>query len=419
MNTSEWQQRRLGELITVKHGFAFLGAHFGNDGTHIVLTPGNFFEGGGFKAKTAKEKWYRGAIPPEYVLKEGDLIIAMTEQAEGLLGSSALIPQGSIYLHNQRLGLIQIRDRTQTDQHFVYYLFNSRTVRQQIRASATGTKIRHTAPSRIAEVSVRVPSLSAQQRIAGILLAYDELMDNCERRIGILEETVRALFREWFTDFRFPGHETVPFVTSVLGNIPEGWDGHFRDIVTIERDSLSPVDFPDELFEHYSIPAFDDGRQPVVEPGEAILSTKHYTDASMVLLSKLNPRIPRIWLPQPSGSFRAITSTEFLALKPAPGISREFVYAKCSSQAFSAQFGGLAIGTSTSHQRVTPDNLLALPCVVPNRETIGLFTARTAPVLALGQQLRSIVQNLRRTRDLLLPRLLSGDLILPAPTHSR
>jgi hypothetical protein len=152
-----WRQCRLGDLLEIKHGFAFLGEHFGSTGTHVVLTPGNFLEEGGFKERADKAKWYRGPIPSDYVLNKGDLIVAMTEQAEGLLGSSAIIPRTGLYLHNQRLGLVQIRDRKLADPHFIYYLFNTKSVRHQIRGSASGTKIRHTAPSRIADVKVNVP----------------------------------------------------------------------------------------------------------------------------------------------------------------------------------------------------------------------------------------------------------------------
>ena len=221
---AEWRDCKLGDLLDIKHGFAFLGEHFANVGTHVVLTPGNFLEEGGFKEKSDKAKWYNGPIPSDYVLNEGDLIVAMTEQAEGLLGSSALIPRSDVYLHNQRLGLVQIRDRKQADQHFIYYLFNSKPVRQQIRASASGTKIRHTAPSRIADVKVSVPPLPVQKRIAGILSAYDDLIENNQRRIKILEEMARSLYREWFVNFRFPGHQKVPLVDSPLGPIPKGWE---------------------------------------------------------------------------------------------------------------------------------------------------------------------------------------------------
>jgi len=224
VNVASWRECRLGDLLEIKHGFAFLGEHFAVEGTHIVLTPGNFFDEGGFKHKGDKEKWYSGPIPSDYVLKKDDLIIAMTEQAEGLLGSSAIIPQSGLYLHNQRLGLVQVRDSQQVDKHFIYYLFNSKPVRQQIRGSASGTKIRHTAPSRIADVKVNVPAAPIQRRIAGILSAYDELIENSQRRIKILESMARALYREWFVHFRFPGHESVPKVPSPLGEIPKGWE---------------------------------------------------------------------------------------------------------------------------------------------------------------------------------------------------
>ena len=133
-----WRHCKLGNLLEIKHGFAFLGAHFADHGTHILLTPGNFLDEGGFKHKGDKEKWYQGPIPPEYILNKGDLIVAMTEQAEGLLGSCAIIPTTGLYLHNQRLGLVKIHSLEQTDRKFIYYLFNSKSIRQQIRASARG-----------------------------------------------------------------------------------------------------------------------------------------------------------------------------------------------------------------------------------------------------------------------------------------
>jgi type I restriction enzyme S subunit len=222
----------------------------------------------------------------------------------------------------------------------------------------------------------------------------------------------RALYREWFVHFRFPGNAKHPRVASTLGDIPQGWDGLFGDLATIERDGINPFEFPDEEFEHFSLPAFDNGRQPAKELGATILSGKYCINDSTVLLSKLNPRIPRIWLPVPSGQHRAITSTEFLGLKPQPGVTREFIYAKCCSDEFAGQFGSLAIGTSNSHQRVKPGNLLVMPSTVPDRKTIARFSKLVSPMLAVCQQLRSQIQNLRRTRDLLLPRLLSGQVEL-------
>jgi type I restriction enzyme S subunit len=221
--TTRWRQCRLGDLLEIKHGYAFLGQYFGRGGSHIVLTPGNFFDEGGFKDKGENEKRYSGPIPADYVLKKGDLLVAMTEQAEGLLGSSAFVPRSDVYLHNQRFGLVQVQVDA-ADPHFLYYLFNTKDVRQQIRASASGVKVRHTAPTRIAQVGVCIPPLKMQTRIAATLSAYDDLIENNVRRIKILEEMARALYREWFVEFRFPGHQTHQVVDSALGLIPRGWE---------------------------------------------------------------------------------------------------------------------------------------------------------------------------------------------------
>ena len=110
---ADWCDCKLGDLLQIKHGFAFLGEHFASAGTHVVLTPGNFLEEGGFKEKSDKAKWYSGPIPSDYVLNKGDLIVAMTEQAEGLLRnaqqyssmSTRVIPKGI------RAFLRQLRER--------------------------------------------------------------------------------------------------------------------------------------------------------------------------------------------------------------------------------------------------------------------------------------------------------------------
>src|SRR5437588_4154465 len=138
-----WQQRRLGELIHIKHGYAFKGEYFSDSGSFVVLTPGNFYDDGGFKDKGEKEKRYVGEVPKDFILKRGDLLMAMTEQAEGLLGSSAIVPSNDLYLHNQRIGLVTELDSSRVDRKFLYYLFNTRHVRQQIRGSASGTKVRN------------------------------------------------------------------------------------------------------------------------------------------------------------------------------------------------------------------------------------------------------------------------------------
>ena len=211
---TRWAGLRLGDALTVKHGFAFLGEYFTELGDRIVLTPGNFVERGGFKPKSGAEKYYSGAVPAPYLLKKGDVVVAMTEQSAGLLGSSATIPADDVYLHNQRIGLVQISDPSRLEPRFAYHLLNAPGVRAQIQATATGSKVRHTAPSRIEDVVAPVPCSGAQRVIAGVLDSIDELIENNRRRVELLEQMAQAIYREWFVHFRYPGHEHDELIDS-------------------------------------------------------------------------------------------------------------------------------------------------------------------------------------------------------------
>lgn len=215
-----WSEVQLGDGIQVKHGFAFKGEHFASSGEYLVLTPGNFLEKGGFRVRYGKERFYHADFPEEYLLTEGDLIVAMTEQGEGLLGSAARIPADGKYLHNQRLGLVQITNPDLFDKRFLYWVFNSANVRAQICATATGVKVRHTAPERIKKVRLKIPRLHEQQVIAWALDSYDELIATNLRRITLLEDAACGLYREWFIHLRFPGHELFPLENGV----PSGWE---------------------------------------------------------------------------------------------------------------------------------------------------------------------------------------------------
>ncbi len=215
-----WRETTLGAGIHIKHGYAFKSEFFVNSGKYIVLTPGNFYEEGGFRLRAEKDRAYSGSIPENFILSKGDIIIAMTEQDAGLLGSSALIPENDRFLHNQRLGLIDKIDEELFNKNFLYYLFNTYSIRGQISGSASGTKVRHTSPDKIYRVKIKIPDVTTQQKIADILSKYDDLIENNRRRIELLERSARLLYKEWFVRLRFPGHEHTP----IIDGIPEGWE---------------------------------------------------------------------------------------------------------------------------------------------------------------------------------------------------
>jgi type I restriction enzyme S subunit len=298
-----------------------------------------------------------------------------------------------------------------SDPGYVVYLARTDIVRKPAEKSMSGASGRQRADlNTVKDLQVPAPPLPTQRKIAAILSAYDDLIENNTRRIAILEEMARLLYREWFVHFRFPGHEQVKMVDSPLGPIPKGWEVvKFSDIVTLLRRGIKPHEFGDETFAHYSFPAFDTGCMPLLERGETIRSSKYLVDKDNVLLSKLNPRIPRIWLPFPDSDYRAIASTEFLVLLPKKSPTRSYLFSLCRSSEFLGDFAALTLGTSTSHQRVKPQDFLNMDTVLPPQTLIGAFSDLANPMLETIHTLRLKNANFRRTRDLLLPRLISGE----------
>lgn len=244
---SEWKRYKLGELLRVKHGWAFKGEFFSETGIQSILTPGNFYESGGFKANTSKDRFYIGEYPKEYLCSKGDLIVAMTEQAAGLLGSTAIVPEDNRYLHNQRIGLIFCNEYLNKD--FAYYLFMTQTVRQQISRSASGTKVKHTSPEKIYEVQVDIPKIQTQKNIAIFLSSLDKKIQINNQINQELEAMAKTLYDYWFVQFDFPDQNGKPYKSSggkmvyhpeLKREIPEGWGVARLDqlqIATGKRDA--------------------------------------------------------------------------------------------------------------------------------------------------------------------------------------
>ncbi len=188
---------KLGDFLSIKHGWAFKGEFFSDKGTQSILTPGNFFEKGGFKENGGKERYYTGTYPIEYLCKKGDLIVAMTEQAEGLLGSTAIVPDDNMYLHNQRIGLINCKESELTKM-YAYYLFMTKTVREQIGRSSTGTKVKHTSPEKIYDVVVQLLDVATQKKVSYMLWVFDQKIHNNKKIISELEDMTKTVYMHYF-----------------------------------------------------------------------------------------------------------------------------------------------------------------------------------------------------------------------------
>jgi type I restriction enzyme S subunit len=427
----DWEEKTLAEVMDVKHGFAFPGENIRDEPPgDILLTPGNFAIGGGFKSN--KFKYFDGEVPQDYVLNEGDLIVTMTDLSKqaDTLGFPALVPKplGPRFLHNQRLGKVLIKTGAELHKGFLFYLLRTAEYRHEVLASATGTTVKHTSPRRILAHRANLPCLAEQKAIAAVLGALDDKIELNLRMNATLETMARALFQSWFVDFdpvrsKMDGRQTLAmdkvtadlfpdsFEDSELGHIPTGWRvGRVAELSDFSRSSMNPSEFPDETFDHYSLPAFDEGRTPKQELGADIKSNKLVVTPNAVLLSKLNPHIPRIWLPELHKTRRSVCSTEFIVASARPGFSCEFLFSLFTSAAFATTYSTLVTGTTGSHQRIRPESVLQMKNVIPPPRLVEAFTAIAKPML--NQTRRNIDQSriLANLRDTLLPKLLSGEL---------
>jgi type I restriction enzyme S subunit len=203
-NGDGWVETPLGSLIEVKHGFAFKSQYFTDNGEHVLLTPGNFYEEGGYRDRGAKQKYYEGEIPKDFVLSKGDLLVAMTEQAAGLLGSPLLVPESGKFLHNQRLGLIQKKTDQPLDNRFLFHAFNTKDFRQHLHDTGTGVKVRHTSPTKIKQARLSLTFDPQQQKaVVDMLEALksktDVMVQAYQSKLSRLDELKKGVLEKAFS----------------------------------------------------------------------------------------------------------------------------------------------------------------------------------------------------------------------------
>lgn len=298
-----------------------------------------------------------------------------------------------------------------------YYFLTSEHQRWMMNQCSHGATMASLNQKILERIELPIPPLPVQRRIAGILSAYDELIENSQRRIAILESMARALYREWFVHFRFPGHESVPRVPSLLGEIPEGWEVRkLADVAEVNRAQINARTAPEEL--HY----IDISS---VSPGQ-IDSTTTYTFADApgrarrivrhgdVLWSCVRPnRRSHAQVMHPV--LNTIASTGFAVLT-ATKVPFPFLYFATTTDDFVAFLINNATGAA--YPAVTATTFEKADLFVPPAPLLKAFGDVTIPMAEQIHTLQRQIQTLRRTRDLLLPRLLSGQIDVEALDHA-
>ena len=428
----EWHTESLEHLIEVKHGFAFAGEHIHEEPRgDVLLTPGNFAIGGGFKGD--RLKYYDGPVPDEFVLDEGDLIVTMTDLSKqaDTLGFPAFVPasrNGRRFLHNQRLGKVLLRSPKSLNARFLYYVMCGQEYRHEVLASATGTTVKHTSPDRIRRFRFSCAPVPEQRAIAHVLGTLDDKIELNRRMNETLEAMARALFKSWFVDFdpvrakaegRDPGlpkqiSDLFPdsFEDSGLGEIPKGWRvAPLPEVVDINPTRALRKGVVAPYLDMANMPTHGHSADDVVD--RAFGSGMRFVNGD-TLVARITPCLE-------NGKTAFVDflldgqvgwgSTEYIVLRPKAPLPEEYAYCLARSAEF-REFAIQSMTGTSGRQRVPAESLAHFRVAVPPQPVAQAFRRAAKPRFTRVSAAVRESRTLAALRDTLLPKLISGDLRL-------
>lgn len=342
--------------------------------------------------------WTRRLVP-----KRGDIILTR----EAPLGDVGKVRTDDLIFLGQRLYHFR-PDPRKLDADFLLYSLLGADLQAQIHGFGSGSTVEHMRLEDIPELKLHLPSLTVQRRIAGILSAYDDLIENCQRRIRILETMARSLYREWFVNFRFPGHEKVGMVASKLGEIPEGWEVKRLDELSayINRGISPQYDEcgPSVVINQKCIRNQRIVMEPARRQGKPIPPDKVIRFGDVLINSTgvgTLGRVAQVY----TDLGDCTVDTHVTIARPGENVDIDFY--GCAFLDRQAVFERLAVGatgqTELGRAAIGNAGLVAPPDAVQKD-----FGRRIRPMRRDALLLDHAIANLRTTRDLLLPRLLSG-----------
>ena len=290
-------------------------------------------------------------------------------------------------------------DTTIADPYFIYYYLTQSSVIESLQAIAEQSTSTYPSikPSDIEDIELDLPELETQKKIGSTLRMLDRKIALNEEINDNLEQQAQAIYHERF--------ETVS-----PNDLPSDWRiVTLGEVATISNKSFNPLKEPEILLEHYSIPAFDEARFPVFELSTAIKSNKFIIDASCFMISKLNPTTKRVWKPY-CLTGNAVCSTEFIVYKAKDQSITDFLYSVIDSGSFSDFMCSHVTGSTGSRQRTTPSDTLSYELILPSEDELAEFQSLVSPMYA--QMRINAIENdkLKRLRDSLLPKLMSGEI---------
>ena len=411
---------KLGELIEVTRGTSLSGDYYATSGDYIRLTCGNFdYRNNCFKENSSKDNiYYIGEFKSDFLLNEGDIITPLTEQAIGLLGSTAWIPESGKYIQSQDIGKIICKEKL-LEKKFAYYLLSSKEVKKQLSAGAQQTKIRHTSPSKIKDCTVWIPSLYEQKNIGEFLFNIDQKIALNKAINHNLAAMAKQLYDYWFVQFDFPNQDGKPYKSSggkmvwnekLKREIPEGWNAKRIDEITIVYNGATPSTTEEDNYGGDIIwitpKDLSSQQQKFIYQGERNISQKGYDSCSTHILPinsiLMSSRAPIGLL--------AITKTElctnqgFKNFVPKEDYFSTYLYYYLLSHIRQIE----QLGTGTTFKEVSREDISAFLILFPLEETIRQWEKIIYSIDNKQLSIQKQMETLTKQRDELLPLLING-----------
>lgn len=404
---SEWQDVRLGDVADILVGYAFKSSHFTTDRDDVRLLRGaNIHQG--FTDWGQEARWPRAqSYEVRYELAEGDVVLAMDRPwIERGLKRARLRAHDLPALLVQRVA--RLRGTALASTSFIHHTLATEQFSRFLQSQVTGATVPHISQSQIASYPMQLPQREVQAQICAVLDSMDDLIENNRRRVEVLEEMARAIYHEWFVKFRYPGHENVPLVDSALGPIPQGWSvQQLSSIANVNASSRKPT--ADEVIRYLDISAL---AERTISELDSVAGAKAPGRARRVLAAgdtvwaTVRPnRRAHALVVEPGDDWIASTG---LAVLTARTVSPAFLFETTSTAAFSDWLVGRATGAA--YPAVRAIDFEEAVVLVPDPSTGVAFDQNVAPMHELGWKLRGESSELARLRDLLLPKLVTGQI---------
>lgn len=391
---------KLGDLIEVSRGASLSGNYYATEGKYIRLTCGNFdYRNNCFKENNSKDNlFYIGNFKDEFLLKKGDFITPLTEQAIGLLGSTAWIPESEKYIQSQDIAKITCKEEL-LDKKFAYYLISSNMVKKQLNAAAQQTKIRHTSPNKIKDCIVWLPSLAEQKKIGQLLFDIDRKIELNRSINHNLEAMAKQLYDYWFVQFDFPDENGKPYKSSggkmvwnekLKREIPKRWKS------TTLGDECQMYQ-PKTL----GLSELDESAKYKVYGANGIVGKYHtynHQNSEIAMACRgnscgtINRTAPFSWITGNAMVIKMIDNS----------IHNEYI-----KQALRyANVDGAISGSG--QPQLTRENLNSIKLYKPTHELVIYFSEKISNIVKIHLQNEANIEELTKLRDSLLPLLMNG-----------